>query len=500
MHYGTRETFPGPVTKAVFERRSNLEHQSRSSRWKPAEDLELFERALQFQDTFGGQSTRLGLGYNSISKFRDCPLKMKRKMVAEHCKRGEAHKRKIKLLALARNSDYVKWDEDMAANRDWTSQIFGMSPKLLAFTLNAQANTLPSPSNLRRWGFHVSTHHCVLCGKLGVTAKHTLSHCPVALKDGRYTWRHNNVLRTLYPDLVGLLNAANRSPVTSRPPSWSQAFVRAGEKPQSRKTTQTTTTFLDMANDWVLLVDDVPQRTVFPLCTGIDTDKRPDIMIYSKSAKIITWGELTVPLEENMNAASTRKRNRYSVSKEKLSLADQCRRNGWTVQDFTFEVGALGYTGHSTRRFLSKLGFKNSQLKWIRHRITKVTQRSSYLIWCCRKERLWEPPEMVPLRVPATELHNADPPVSTQQKPNKKKKESSREAALNFLATKISLNINVEPNLAPPFRQQPPPEPVLRDFENEYETLAEEAEDFHDHWPASAEPDGPAEMEHLMLF
>jgi hypothetical protein len=73
-----------PVTKAVFERRSVLEHQSRSSRWKPAVDLELFERALQFQDTFGGQSTRLGLGYNSVSKFRDCPLKMKRKMVAEH--------------------------------------------------------------------------------------------------------------------------------------------------------------------------------------------------------------------------------------------------------------------------------------------------------------------------------------------------------------------------------------------------------------------------------
>ena len=489
-----------PVTKAVFERRSVLEHQSRSSRWKPAVDLELFERALQFQDTFGGQSTRLGLGYNSVSKFRDCPLKMKRKMVAEHCKREETHKRKVRLLALARNSDFVKWDEEMVTNRDWTSQIFGMSPKLLAFTLNAQANTLPSPSNLRRWGFHVSTHHCVLCGKLGVTAKHTLSNCPVALKDGRYTWRHNNVLRTLYPDLVGLLNAANRSPVTSQPISWNQRFVRAGEKPQPRKTIPTTTRFLGKANDWILLVDDVPQRTVFPLCTGVDTAERPDVLIYSKSAKIISWGELTVPLEENMHAAATRKRNRYSVStREKLSLADQCRRNGWTVHDFTFEVGALGFTGHSTRRFLSKLGFKNSQLKWIRKRISKVTARSSYLIWCCRKERQWEPPEMVPLRVPTTDLHNADPPVSTQQKPNKDQKESSREAALNFLATRISLNINVEPNLAPP---RPPSKPDLRDYEDEYETLAEEAEDFDDHWPPSPpRPDGPdAGMEHAMLF
>ena len=128
-----------------------------------------------------------GLGFNSVARFKDCPLKMKRKMVAEHCKREEAHKRKVELLTLARNSDFVKWDLNMTLNRDWTNQIFGMSPALLAFTLNGQANTLPSPSKRRRWGFHSSTHHCILCGKLGTTAKHTESNCPVALKDGRFT-------------------------------------------------------------------------------------------------------------------------------------------------------------------------------------------------------------------------------------------------------------------------------------------------------------------------
>ena len=106
---------------------------------------------------------------------------------------------------------------------------------------------------------------------------------------------------------------------------------------------------------------------------------------------------------------------------------------------------------------------------------------------------------MVPLRLSTTNLHNADPPVSTQQKPNKNQKESNREAALNFLATRISLNINIEPNLAPP---RPPSKPTLRDFEDEYETLAEEAEDFDDHWPPSPlEPDGPdTGKEHPMLF
>ena len=46
--------------------------------------------------------------------------------------------RKVRLLKLTRNSDFVKWDEDMVTNRDWSSQIFGMSPKLLAFTLNGK--------------------------------------------------------------------------------------------------------------------------------------------------------------------------------------------------------------------------------------------------------------------------------------------------------------------------------------------------------------------------
>ena len=78
------------------------------------------------------------------------------------------------------------------------------------------------------------------------------------------------------------------------------------------------------------------------------------------------WGELTVPLEENIDAAANRKFNTYSKTDAKsneLSLADECTRNGWTVHDFTFEVGSLGWVASSTRHFLFKLGFKGLQLK-----------------------------------------------------------------------------------------------------------------------------------------
>ena len=113
-------------------------------------------------------------------------------------------------------------------------------------------------------------------------------------------------------------------------------------------------------------MDDVPHRIVFLLCTRVSTSERLDVITYSKTAKIIIWGELTVPLEENIEAASNRKSNKYSKSDAKsnqLSLADECKRNKWTVHDFSFEVGSLGWTAHSTRRFLSDLGFRSSHLK-----------------------------------------------------------------------------------------------------------------------------------------
>ena len=49
-----------------------------------------------------------------------------------------------------------------------------------------------------------------------------------------------------------------------------------------------------------------------------------------------------MPLEENIEAASNRKSKKYSKSDAKsneISLADECKRNGWVVHDFTFEGG-----------------------------------------------------------------------------------------------------------------------------------------------------------------
>ena len=138
-----------------------------------------------------------------------------------------------------------------------------------------------------------------------------------------------------------------------------------------------------------------------------------------------------------------------------------------------------GMVANSTRLFLSKLGFKSSHLKWLMNRISRTTMRSSYLIWCCRKEKSREPPELVPLREPTTALHD-DCPVNHYRK-----------GALTLLAS-ISCSNNPGPNLDAPPGRRPSSRPPPSESKYDYETLAEEAEVFDDHWPSSPfEPDGP---------
>ena len=149
----------------------------------------------------------------------------------------------------------------------------------------------------------------------------------------------------------------------------------------------------------MLLVDDVPSRITFPPCTGVDTGERPDVIVYSPSKKIILWAELTVPLEENVNGAQKRKTKKYCESdykRNRISIKDQCERNGWTVHPFTVEVGSIGFVAKSFDHFLFAVGFQNPQRKATLASVSKIAMRSSFLIWNCRFEKSWDPPALVP--------------------------------------------------------------------------------------------------------
>jgi len=222
-----------------------------------------------------------------------------------------------------------------------------MSEAELSFVLNAQAQTLPDPSNLRRWGCNVNAR-CLVCGKPNCTAGHVTNCCSTALKQGRYSWRHDNLLCIFIPilrDLVATKNHSRPSPLSSE----HIRFVPEGT-PQRRKSCPAPLSLLDSANDWQFQVDLKANPLIFPPVTGITTALRPDIVLWSVSTKTVIWGELSCPLEELILEAYVRKKQKY------LILEIECRRRGWKVYAFPFEVGSIGFVGQSCKKFLSAIG------------------------------------------------------------------------------------------------------------------------------------------------
>ena len=61
-------------------------------------------------------------------------------------------------------------------------------------------DSLASPSNLKRWGKRVLAT-CPLCNCPQGTLAHIINFCPVALTQGRITWRHDSVLNYMYSEI-----------------------------------------------------------------------------------------------------------------------------------------------------------------------------------------------------------------------------------------------------------------------------------------------------------
>ena len=102
--------------------------------------------------------------------------------------------------------DYISLIMEEGNCITWRSFMWDIPQEVLKFAINAGLNTLPTLDNLRRWGKRVNDR-CPFCGNIQ-TLLHILSNCSVSLDQGRYTWRHNSVLKTII-DLVRPFLASN---------------------------------------------------------------------------------------------------------------------------------------------------------------------------------------------------------------------------------------------------------------------------------------------------
>jgi len=182
----------------------------------------------------------------------------------------------------------------------WKRLMIGLPEKQLSFLLRAGCDTLPTPLNLSRWNI-ITNPKCTLCHAPQPTTNHILTGCSVALEQGRYTWRHDSVLKVfvhglqkhlpdcfkLYADLPGYL--ASISPPSTIP-------------------TMLSTTL-----------------------------SRPDLVLVSSNSIIMF--ELTIPTntQQHLLAARARKEDRYGC------LLYDLQQTGLTVDLISIEVGCLGH-------------------------------------------------------------------------------------------------------------------------------------------------------------
>jgi hypothetical protein len=163
-------------------------------------------------------------------------------------------------------------------------------------------------------------------------------------------------------------------------------FVRAGTKPHRALNSRARNTEDQLfgINDWQYQFDYDHKTASFPISISA-TEKRPDIVIWSTSARKVIIGELTVPAEEEISNAHNRKLSRYE------SLVADCIGQGWQVTLLPFEVGCKGFVGYSFVKFCKNLGFPRSAINNYSKLLSRVALRCSYLIYLSRNNRNWKP-------------------------------------------------------------------------------------------------------------
>ena len=158
---------------------------------------------------------------------------------------------------LAMQSAWTRWSESTRPfDFSWKNLIYGPGYHIIKFVLNSSINCLRTPDMLRLWGY-TDYAFCPLCGAKQCTQHHILSNCDVALRGGRYTWRHDSVLATAYPALEARVATANNSVRKPKPPlplpRASPVLVLGPASPSPSSVRSPSWTVLRTGSSWLTL-------------------------------------------------------------------------------------------------------------------------------------------------------------------------------------------------------------------------------------------------------
>ena len=235
------------------------------------------------------------------------------------------------------------WENVLVCTKsNWFSVRDKMPSNIYNFVNRYLNNSLPTLKNMLLWGTSNSMS-CLDCGN-SLTLLHVMSGCEKHLHQGRYTWRHNSVLKALasfllprgigelYVDLVGFCSPSE--------------------------------------------------------VTG--DSKRPDMLIVRPDGTLYLV-ELTVCYETNMPKNAQIKSNRYETTIEHLKSSFTC------IKFVNLVVSALGIFYKDSKTLITM--FEDSKISrqehaYIIRKISNIAIRTSYYIFCM-KDKSWSNPELM---------------------------------------------------------------------------------------------------------
>ncbi len=241
-------------------------------------------------------------------------------MVVEEVRRQEEAERSAKAVSLVKQGQWMRWEGLERRKLSWR-ELWEMEASNISFIIRATYDVLPSPKNLHQW--YGEDPICALC-PTPVTLKHILTGCKTSLIQGRYTWRHNQVLKSLAAALESKRNTTNSLPLRATNSITAPTFIREGQKKPNHLPTKPEAGQLAMARDWKMLVN-IGQQLIFPPEIAATT-LRPDLVLWSPSLKSVYITELTVPWENSTEEAYERKKLHY------IELAADAQQRGWKLK------------------------------------------------------------------------------------------------------------------------------------------------------------------------
>lgn len=399
-------TSEDPQVRVIHEsvlKRQERRAANKTNEWKDCIELRSLKHVVMHEKMRGPLKLgRGGLGWGSRCAQKQSGEKEERQAMLQVFQEETEHKLIVSVITnLSHWGEWTKWEAAMQLDPRWHSLLAIQNDNMLKFRMLVTEDQFPTPSRLHAWG--QGDGMCPLCLQAGRRIRgsllHILCNCQVAIKEepqSRITWRHDSVLFAIFRAVLRVVNRFKNSQQAKklsgkpREPTTIQ-FRTESNKRYAPVRAPVVVALLEKASDWKLIFDmTAPEygqskNQPFPAEIMPYAGKRPDGVIWSPSAKIVIWIELTSPWEDNMDGKHEFKMTHYN------QLQIDCESKGWEVHPLCVEVGCRGHAAEPLQYMSRVLGFTRQEAVDLKYEVEQTALYCSYAIVLARYESVWHP-------------------------------------------------------------------------------------------------------------